>query len=259
MAHVLGVDIGGSSIKAAPVKIRTGEITVQPRQVPLPEPATPNAICEAIRDIIENFNWTGPLGCGYPGVVQNGVCFSVAHVSDDWLGVNLEKRLRELVKAQVKVINDADAAGLAEMRFGAGRVYHHSAGGTVLMLTLGTGIGSALFHNDKLFPNTEFGHILMPEGIEGEELAAAAVRVKENLSWDAWGLRVNKYLEMMSRFLSPDLIIIGGGVSENFDRFKRYLTVNTDIVPAQMGNKAGIVGAALALNLTSPDSGSTED
>jgi len=248
-SDILGIDIGGSSIKAAPVDTGTGSILAQPKQVSLPESPVPDMICEAIGGIVEHFDWRGPLGCGYPGVVRNGIACSAAHVADAWLGVNLESRLREQTGATVRVINDADAAGLAEMRFGAGRDHYHADGGTVLMFTLGTGIGSALFRDGRLFPNTEFGHVYMKEGIEGEDMAAAAVRVREGLSWDVWGLRVNRFLEEMNKLLSPDLVIIGGGVSENFSKFGSYLKACPEIVPAKMGNKAGIIGAALALTL----------
>jgi len=203
-----------------------------------------------VKQLLDHFKWSGPLGCGYPGVVKNGVACSAANISPNWLGVNLERKFGELTAGEVRVINDADAAGLAEMRFGAGRTYDRADGGTVLMLTFGTGIGSAFFRNGSLFPNTEFGHIYMKQGLEGEDLAAGSVRTRENLSWRDWGERVNDYLIEMNKLVSPDLIIIGGGVSENFDRFKDHLTVDSSVVPARMANDAGIIGAALAVNLT---------
>jgi len=248
--EALGIDIGGSSIKAALVNLESGKITASPHRSPLPTPSTPDTVSTMIKQLLDHFKWSGPLGCGYPGVVKNGVACSAANISHNWLGVNLENKFGELTTEEVRVINDADAAGLAEMRFGAGQIYDRDNGGTVLMLTFGTGIGSAFFRNGCLFPNTEFGHIYMKQGLEGEELAAGSVRAKEDLSWKDWGVRVNDYLIEMNKLVSPDLIIVGGGVSENFDLFKDYLSVDTCVVPARMTNDAGIIGAALAVNLT---------
>ncbi|HUV30033.1 MAG TPA: ROK family protein [Acidobacteriota bacterium] len=249
LSRVLGVDIGGSGTRAAPVDVRTGTLSAAPYRVPLTESSTPETVMATISETLAHFGWSGPLGCGYPGVVRDGVANSAANVSSAWLNVNVRQKLTALTGGPVVVINDADAAGLAEMHFGAGRTRNHAAGGTVLMITLGTGIGSAFFHNGRLFPNTEFGHVYLPQGIEGEALAAGSIRVSDDLSWEDWGTRVNLYLQEMDKLISPDLIIIGGGVSENFDRFKPYLTVKPDVVPARMGNDAGIVGAALAVLL----------
>lgn len=246
---VLGIDIGGSSIKAAPVNLVSGQPAMSPRHIQLPEPSSPERICSEVGKILEHFDWSGPLGCGYPGVVKEGVVYSAANISRDWLGVDFEEMLHDLNCDSVKVINDADAAGLAEMRYGAGRERNHASGGTVLMLTLGTGIGSAFFYNGRLFPNTEFGHVYMKSGTEAEDLAAGSIRTSESLSWKVWGERVSDYLKEMNKLTSPDLMVIGGGVSENFERFSEYLCVDTTIVPALLGNDAGIVGAALATTL----------
>jgi polyphosphate glucokinase len=246
---VLGIDIGGSGIKAAPVNLLSGQLAMTPRRMQLPKPSSPESICSEIGKILEHFEWSGPLGCGYPGVVKEGVVYSAANISRDWLGVDFEEMLRDLNSDSVRVINDADAAGLAEMQYGAGRERNHASGGTVLMLTLGTGIGSAFFYNGRLFPNTEFGHVYTKSGIEAEDLAAGSIRTRESLSWKVWGERVNDYLKEMNKLTSPDLMVIGGGVSENFEKFSDYLSVETAVVPALLGNDAGIVGAALTATL----------
>lgn len=237
----LGIDIGGTGIKAAPVDISAGVLLTEPRYLSA-QPSTPEAICDSVRSIISELRWSGPVGCGYPGVVKNGVALTAVHLSKEWLGLNVGEVLEKAAAQQVAVINDADAAGLAEMKFGAGQ--GSVEGEIVLMLTLGTGIGSALFAGGKLVPNTEFGHVYI-EAVEAEELAAASVRTRDKLGWEAWGGRVNRYLAEMEKLLSPDLIIVGGGVSENFEMFRPYLRSRALLVPAALGNNAGIVGAAL--------------
>ncbi|UCC43968.1 MAG: ROK family protein [Candidatus Zixiibacteriota bacterium] len=243
---VLGIDIGGSALKSAPVDTLSGGIVSELFTVPLPETATPDAMTEAAGVCIDHFEWSGPIGCGYPGVVKGGVVLTAAHVSREWIEVDIIRQLSQITRGAVTVLNDADAAGLAEMRFGAGKDYNRANGGTVLMVTLGTGIGTALFHDGQLFPNTEFGHVFLSSGIEAEDIAAASIRTKEDLSWQVWGGRVNKYLHEMAKLVSPDLIILGGGVSENFDSFQQYLNSTLEIRVAALGNTAGIVGAALA-------------
>lgn len=240
--HILGIDIGGTGIKAGVVDTNVGtlstEIITRPTQ-----PSTPENVATVIAEIVREFNWHGPIGCGYPGVIINGVAMTAVHLSKDWLNRNVSHTINARVNLPVTVLNDADAAGLAELRFGAGRVFQSR--GVVLMLTLGTGIGSALFVSGRLVPNTEFGHVYI-EGVEAEAIAAASRRVAENLSWEVWGGRVKRVLAEMEKLLSPELIILGGGVSENFDKFAPYLHTRAKLVKATLGNDAGIIGAALA-------------
>jgi polyphosphate glucokinase len=237
----LGVDIGGTGIKAATVNADTGQLISSPITLPT-QPATPANIAKAVSKIVSDFSWSGPIGCGYPGVVKNGLALTAVHLSKDWLNLNVSRVIGEAAGSSVAVINDADAAGIAEIRFGAGR--GHQRKGVVLVVTLGTGIGSALFVDGRLVPNTEFGHVYI-EGVEAEELAAASRRTKENLSWEVWGARVNGYLAEMEKLLSPDLIIVGGGVSENFAQFVPYLKTRAGLLPAALKNNAGIIGAAI--------------
>lgn len=242
---ILGIDIGGTGIKAAPTDIGTGKLVLPSEYRLTPAPFGVDDVASVVGDLIEHFSWEGSVGVGYPGVVHQDKALSAAHLSDDWLGLNLVDLFKAKARGAVSVINDADAAGLAEMRFGAGKTFNSPGSGTVLMFTLGTGIGSALFHGGRLLPNTEFGHISI-EGTEAELMAAGSIRTKENLEWQEWAKRLNRYLAEMEMLLTPELIIIGGGVSENFAKFKPFLKTRADVVPAKMGNDAGIIGAALA-------------
>ncbi len=237
----LGIDIGGSSLKSAIADIRAGRLTTPTYSVPTPRPAAPGAIAEKFKHIAGHFKWRGRVGCTYPGIVKNGVCMTAANVDKAWIGVNIEQLLTETLGQRVSVLNDADAAGLAEMAFGAGR----DRRGVVLMLTFGTGIGSALFMDGRLLPNTELGHMEI-NGRDAELQASARVKTENNLDWAAWAERVNTVLERMEALLSPDLFIIGGGVSENHAEFFPLLRTSADILPATLHNDAGIIGAALA-------------
>ncbi len=246
MGKVLGFDIGGSAIKAGQVDTADGRLLAEPENIPLPRFPNPSEVLDRINSIVRGLNWTGPIGVGYPGVIKAGRTLSAAHMDDSWSGFDFLPHLRSLTPSAVAIINDADAAGLAEMRFGAGQDRNRPDGGTVLVVTLGTGIGTAFFHGGRLFPNTEFGHVEIG-GFEAEDRAAAVVRVSQKLDWQTWGGRVNRYLEEMNKLISPDKIVLGGGVSENFSHFKTYLTVGVPVVPAVLGNAAGLVGAALAV------------
>jgi len=243
---ILGVDIGGTGIKAALVDPARGRIQSEIKRLATPQPATASSMLNVIHELIEQFNWRSSIGCGYPGVVKNGVVYTAANLDPGWIEVNLASQLRQFTNGSVRVINDADAAGIAEMNFGAGKPRNQKGGGVVLLFTLGTGIGSALFVNGHLVPNTEFGHVEM-DGADAEKLAATVVRERENLTWDAWAKRVNRYLKYMEMLFSPDCIIIGGGVSENPELFFPYLDLKTEILPAKMANDAGIIGAALSV------------
>ncbi len=243
--EVLGIDIGGSAVKSATVDITTGKLLTEPGSIESKSDATPADLSKMICEVINKHSWKGPIGIGYPGVVKNGVALSAANVSKTWLNVNIQKAFQNLAEGPVTVINDADAAGIAEMHFGAGIHRHHKGGGTVLLLTLGTGIGSALFIDGHLVPNTEFGHLFV-ESEEAENLAAASVKTREDLSWEDWSSRLNRVLAEYEKLLSPDQIILGGGITENYDQYGKLLKTRAQLAPAQMLNNAGIIGAALA-------------
>ena len=239
--EVLGVDIGGSGIKGAPVDIRNGALLAPRYRIPTPQPAKPRPVAKTVAEVARHFDWHGPIGCGFPSVIRSGVATSAANIHNKWIGSNAEALFAEETGCPVVVINDADAAGLAEMSFGAGK----GRSGVVLLITIGTGLGSAIFTDGHLLPNTEFGHVEI-DGVDAESMASDAARKRDKLSWKKWGVRFNKYLYTIDHLLSPDLIILGGGVSKKHNRFLPYLSVNTEIVPAHLLNEAGIIGAALA-------------
>jgi polyphosphate glucokinase len=242
--HVLGIDIGGSGIKGAPVNITKGELLTERYRIPTPQPATPLAVARTVHEVMKATGWDGPIGCTIPGRVQNGVVTSAANIDKSWMGTKAAKLFRKECGVPVTVLNDADAAGIAEMAFGAGR----GAKGTTLVLTLGTGIGSALFIGKTLVPNMEFGHIRYDHRV-AEHVAADSVRTREHLTWDRWAKRrVQPVLEMYEFLFSPDRIIIGGGVSrpDRWALFAHRLKTEAKLFPAALGNEAGIVGAALA-------------
>lgn len=238
---VLGIDIGGSGIKGAPVDVVTGEPLADRHRIETPDPATPGRVVKAIAKLVQHFDWHGPMGCGFPGVIKNGVVHTAANLDKEWIGQDLPKTILDATGLSSSVINDADAAGLAEARIGAGR----NCSGLVLVVTLGTGIGTSLISNGRLIPNSEFGHAASPHGDVWERYAAASVRDREDLNWSKWGERVNEFLTEMCKVLWPDLIILGGGASKKFDKYKGALTVDVEVVPAELRNMAGIVGAAL--------------
>jgi len=238
---VLGVDVGGSGIKAAPVHIDRGELASERVRIPTPQPSTPDAVAQVIVELVRHFDWTGPIGCTLPSVVQNGIVRTAANIDARWIGIDGLVLLRQATGLPVVLLNDADAAGVAEMRFGAGVGRH----GVVVMITLGTGIGSALFVDQRLVPNTELGHLEI-RGKDAEHRAAASVRERKELSWREWAPAVDEYLDRLEALLWPDLVIIGGGVSTKYDKFGPFLTSQVPTVPATLGNEAGIVGAALA-------------
>ena len=239
--NVLGIDIGGSGIKGATVDTATGEMTAPRHRIPTPIPATPEDVAEVVGQVAQHFDWRGPIGCTFPAVVQHGVVYTAANVDDSWIGVNAVALFEKSTGCPVRVLNDADAAGLAEMTLGAGK----NREGVVIMLTFGTGIGSAIFVDGHLLPNTELGHLPV-RGKDAEHRAAARIRNEEELSWKQWGKRVNEYLQYLEFFFSPDLFIIGGGVSKRQEKFFPYLDTRAEIVAAQLRNEAGIIGAAMA-------------
>jgi polyphosphate glucokinase len=224
------------------VDVHTGEILQERIRIPTPIPALPHDVANTVAKLARGFAWKEPIGCGFPSVVRNGKCLSAANIHDSWIGVNISNLFTSATNCKTVVINDADAAGLAEMRFGAGKDFSR---GVVLMLTLGTGIGSAIFVDGHLLPNTEFGHIEI-RGKDAEKRASDAIRQNKELSWREWGERLNEYLQTMESLIWPDVIIIGGGVSKDYPRFFPYLETQARLTPARLLNNAGIVGAALA-------------
>ncbi|MEV4258913.1 polyphosphate--glucose phosphotransferase [Spirillospora sp. NPDC049652] len=240
--EMLGVDVGGSGIKGAPVDLDTGELTAERLRMATPEPSLPAAVAGGVAQVVEHFGWEGPVGVTYPGVVINGTTMTAANMDKGWIGLDAAELFAQVTGRRVTVLNDADAAGVAEMTHGAGR----DRRGSVLMLTLGTGIGSALFVDGVLVPNTEFGHIEI-RGKDAERRAAARVRKEKDLGWDQWAERLNEYISRLEALVNPELIILGGGVSRKADKFVPLLTdVRAPIVPASLQNSAGIVGAAMA-------------
>jgi polyphosphate glucokinase len=245
--HILGIDIGGTGIKGAPVETDTGSLLVERYRLTTPEGAKPGPVAQVVKDIAIQFDWHAAIGCGFPAVIRDGVAESAANINQKWIGTNVAQLFSEATQCPVFVVNDADAAGLAEVTFGAGKGVH----GVVLMITIGTGLGSALFIDGNLVPNTELGHIEV-DCEDAESLASDLARKEQDLSWKKWAKRLDKYLSTLENLFSPNLMILGGGAVKNQDQFFPLLTVHTKIVPAVLGNDAGIVGAALAArrNLT---------
>jgi polyphosphate glucokinase len=240
--EVLGIDIGGSGIKGAPVDIEKGVLTQERFRIPTPEPSTPDAVGDVVAEIVKHFNWKGPVGCTFPAIVQHGITYSAANVDRGWMHFDAEPFLHKKTGCRLRLVNDADAAGLAEAAFGAAK----GVPGVVMVLTFGTGIGSALLLNGKLVPNFELGHLEI-RGKEAEKRASDLTRAQKDLSWSKWAKRVNEVLARLELYFSPDLFVIGGGVSKNYAKFGGYLQAErAKIVPAQLLNEAGIVGAAMA-------------
>ena len=239
--HILGIDVGGSGIKGAPVDIATGELTAERLRVKTPKGAEPEPVADIVAEIARSFNWSGPIGIGFPAPIKAGIAMMAANISEKWVGTNADELFTKTTGCPSTTVNDADAAGLAEMEFGAGR----GQPGTVIMITLGTGIGTAIFHRGKLLPNTEFGHLDM-KGKDAEHRASDAVRQIEDLSWKKYAKRLNNYLAEMEKLFWPDLFIVGGGISKKSEKYIPLLTINTPVITAQFLNEAGIVGAALA-------------
>jgi len=239
--EVLGIDVGGSGIKGAPVDLATGKLMDERFRIKTPKGAEPQPVAKVVAEIADSFKWKGPIGIGFPAPIKAGVTLMAANVSEKWVGTNADELFTKVTGCECTMINDADAAGLAEMEFGAGK----GQPGTVIMITLGTGIGTAIFHRGKLLPNTEFGHLDM-DGRDAEHRASDAVRKREDLSWKKYAKRLNEYLAEMEKLFWPNLFIIGGGISKKSEKYIPLLTIDTPVIPAQFLNEAGIVGAALA-------------
>lgn len=238
--NVLGIDIGGSGIKGSVVNTATGELSGERVRIPTPQPSTPEAVVDVVGQLVEQLHWSGAIGCTFPAIMKLGVAYSAANVDKSWIGTNAERLIAEKTGQHVVVINDADAAGVAEMHYGAGA----GVKGTVIMLTFGTGIGSAFFLDGRLMPNAELGHLQM-DGKIAEHRASDRVREELDLSWRKWGKRVTEYMQYVEFLFSPDLFIMGGGVSKRFEEFAEFITPATPVVPAFLKNDAGIVGAAM--------------
>ncbi len=240
--QIFGIDVGGSGIKGAPVDIRTGRLAAERLRIPTPKGARPKAVAAVVASMLDHFGWQGPVGCGIPARVKQGVARTAANISDDWIGTDAARLFSKASKRPFAVLNDADAAALAEMHFGAGRGLQ----GVVLMLTLGTGIGSALFVDNALVPNTEFGHFWL-RGQVAERYASDRARKEENLDWKTWAARMQEYLTHLERLLDIDAIILGGGVSKpsRSEKFLHLLDTKAQLLTAELRNEAGIVGAAL--------------
>jgi polyphosphate glucokinase len=239
--EVFGIDVGGSGIKGAPVDTETGELLAERVRVKTPKPATPEAIVQTAVEVVRRSGLDGPVGCGFPAVIKGGVVRTAANIDKAVIGFDMQGRLEQELGSPVRVVNDADAAGLAEMRWGAGR----EEAGVVLMLTLGTGIGTSLFIGGRLLPNTELGHIEV-RGEEAEHRASDGARKREDLSWKEYAGRLDEFLHRIEDLLWPDVIVVGGGISKKSEKFFPHLTARTRVVRAEMLNEAGIAGAALA-------------
>ncbi|GGF47607.1 polyphosphate glucokinase [Marmoricola endophyticus] len=241
----IGIDFGGTGIKAAPVDLVTGEFARDRKRIDTPKPATPEAVAEVMRQLVDAFpESTGPVGVCAPAVVRRGVLESAANIDKSWIGVDADALLTERLGRPVHVLNDADAAGYAELQYGAAK----GRTGLVILTTLGTGIGSAFLYEGRLIPNSELGHLEI-DGHDAESRAATSARERDDLSWKEWGKRLTTYYKTLEKLFSPDLFVVGGGVSKNSEKFFDYIDISTEIIPAQLRNSAGIVGAAAQSHL----------
>ena len=240
MTNPIGIDFGGSGIKAAPVDLTVGDFATARERIETPQPSTPEAVAEVMAELVDRFpEATGPVGVTIPGVVRNGVVHSAANIDKGWIGTDADALLTKRLGRDVHVLNDADAAGVAELRYGAAR----GRAGLVILTTLGTGIGSALLYNGILVPNSELGHLEI-DGHEAEKRAAASIRTLENLSWPEYAARLTTYYRTLEKLFSPDLFVVGGGVSKDADHYLHLVDIETEIIPATLRNRAGIIGAA---------------
>lgn len=253
--QVLGIDIGGSGIKGAPVDLETGTLLAPRLRIPTPQSGKPQPMVEVAAEIVRHFDWQSPLGVGFPAVIRRGVVRSAANIHDSWIGVHLDELLLAATGCPSYIINDADAAGLAEMTYGVGQ----GRRGVVLVVTIGTGLGTAVFTDGHLLPSTELGHIEI-DCVDAEKHASDMARKLEKLSWKQWAKRLNRYLKTLERLFWPDLFILGGGVAKKHDKFIPLLNLEAEVLPASLLNEAGIVGAALAAShhVNSGDAGSLD-
>ena len=249
--EILGIDVGGTGIKSAIVETETGALLNDKLRIETPRPATPAAVAAALEDVLKQHQWRGPVGMGFPAAIQHGIARTAANIDKSFIGLPIADYFSRQTGCDFFIANDADVAGMAEMRFGAGK----GNDGVVLIITIGTGLGTALFSEGHLLPNTELGHVFLANGQEAERYASEAVRITQSLEWADWGARLNVYLCEMEALLWPDLIVLGGGVSEQLPRFSAQLTTKAPIRAASYLNDAGIVGAALFAEATLPKAG----
>ncbi|KAB5488230.1 MULTISPECIES: polyphosphate--glucose phosphotransferase [Flagellimonas] len=240
--EILGIDIGGSGIKGALVNAETGEMLTERFRIPTPKSKKPQAMAKVVAQIVEHFNYNGPVGCGFPSIVKNGVCMSPGNLHKSWVGVNIDELFTEATGQEFTVLNDADAAGYASMNYGVGK----GKNGLVIMITIGTGLGSGAFFNGVLIPNFELGQIPYKKHKKIESWAAASAKDREDLNFEKWGKRFNKFLNFVELIVCPDFIIVGGGTSKNWDEFSHLIKIETPVVKAELMNHAGIIGAAVA-------------
>ena len=240
---ILGIDIGGSGIKGALVNTQTGEMITERLRIPTPQPATPKAVIKTMQEIVKHFDYSGPIGVGIPAIVRNGIVKSAANIDNGWIGFPGKEAMEDMLGCDVTLMNDADVAGVAEMSFGAGR----DQKGAVMIFTLGTGVGSVMFVNGQIVPNLELGHLyLRNQKFDAEEFMSDRIRKEKELNWKKWGKRLTTYFQHIEFLFSPQLIIIGGGVSKKHGKFIHLINVHADVVPAQLLNEAGIIGAAVS-------------
>jgi len=240
--EILGIDIGGSGMKGAIIESETGELLTKRYRIPTPSSRNPKDMAKVFEAIVKHFDYKGPVGCGFPTIIKNGVCKSVSNLSPKWKNLDAEELFSKACGLPVTVVNDADAAGYAVMNYGIGK----DKSGLVIMITIGTGLGSGAFFNGELVPNFELGQIPYKKHKKIERWAAASVKERKNLSFKKWGKRFNTFLKLVDVIVSPDYIILGGGTSKDFDEFKKWIKIDTPVIPAHMGNHAGLVGAAVA-------------
>ncbi|MBO5566849.1 MAG: ROK family protein [Succinivibrio sp.] len=238
--EILGVDIGGTGIKGAVVDTKTGELITERLRIETPHPATPDAVAETLKELVKQIGFKGPIGCGFPARVIKGNVLTASNIDESWINTPVEKMFKKVLGTDVFVANDADCAGLAELKFGAAKNYK----GNIIFITIGTGLGSAIFVNGVLYPNTELGHLQF-KGDKAERYCSGLVKEKYKLKWAEWGERFNEYLKYIEFLMLPDLFVLGGGGSKKFDKFKDSLTIETKVIPAENMNLAGIIGAAL--------------
>jgi polyphosphate glucokinase len=240
LKKILGIDIGGSGIKGSIVHTKKGKLLTDRHRIPTPQPSTPEAVADVIHEITKHFKWKGPVGIGYPGVIQHGLARTAHNLDNTWIDRDLNGLFSTTTGCKVHVVNDADAAGMAEMKFGEGKGHK----GVVLLVTVGTGLGTVIFTSGRLVPNLELGHIIL-KGDDAELYASDATRKEQDLDWPVWGSRLNEYLLRLESLVWPDKIIIGGGVSKKIKKIQSQLTTRATVVPAKLRNEAGIIGAAL--------------
>ena len=241
--EILGIDVGGSGIKGAIVNTETGELISEKHRIPTPKGAEPEAVADVILKMVQHFDWKGKVGCGFPAVISHGVARSAGNIDNSWIGTNAQELFEKRTGLDFTLLNDADAAAIATMHFGAGK----GNMGLVLMITIGTGLGSGAFYNGHLIPNFELGTLPYKKFKKIENWAADSARKRDGLSHEEWAKCFNKFLKIIVPLLNPELIILGGGASKKFDRFKHMITVDVPVIPATFQNNAGIVGAALGV------------